>query len=228
MFERFIYRVIEDQIAEFQANPKLLRCYFEDVKGLDSTEVDEILRYFQSKPPSILHSFARKHDDPPYYAIVLAEETETETAMSDYVGAVGEREVQDLDGNQVFESDPILGYISEKTFMILTVTEHPDVTRYYYELLRAFMMRGREFLREQGGALTMRYMGGDIAPDENYLPAHLIVRQFTLRVQFEEAIIGAKDPNTFREVSAFRATEALPVGGRFGRIEPVPESEIDP
>lgn len=218
MIERFIFKALQQGVEAMQREPALLERFFLEQKKLAKEEVAAISLYFKNKPPSIIHNYARGDSPFPLYAIILAMETEDTRVLGDEGDMIGEIP-DDVYAEMLEAGDPIplggldpdnpdsgkdeLVSIYKAQYVVLTMTEHPDVTRYYYELCKLFLTRARPFLKRcaaQGGAqlLDTHFSGGDLQPDARYIPAHMFARQFTIETQRAERIVGPDVQRAFR------------------------------
>lgn len=218
MIERFIFLALQRGITAMQQDPELLKRYFLEQKKLQKEEVDAISLYFTNKPPSIIHNYARDDSPFPLYAIILSMETEDTRVLGDEGDMVGEipddvwAEMQEageplplggLDPDNPDAGKDELVSIYKAQYVVLTMTEHPDVTRYYYELCKLFLTRARPFLKRcafEGGAqlLDTQFSGGDLQPDARYIPAHMFARQFTIETLRSERIVGPDVQRAFQ------------------------------
>lgn len=170
MIERLIYIALSQGIEDVLAEPRILERYFKEQHLLSTPEVDAIKNIFIDKTPKIIHSYPRADSQFPLLAIVLDSERESQNFLDDQGGMV------DLDDLEDPGAD-INAAIWERKYAIYCVSDHPDITRYYYELVKFFMIRALDFFK-QNGVLSTVFSGGDLAPDPRYIPAHLFVRQF--------------------------------------------------
>lgn len=191
MFERVLYTTLTEGIAEIQGEIGILERHFQYSLFLDEAEVEKIVTFFTSTPPNVIHHYARDGDKVPIWAITLISERETQQFLGDDVGMIGELVLLE-DGDPDFDPDDpdsgadAQGRLYTSQFGVLTYTEHPDVTRYYYELAKMIMQRARLF--GQNGITDIRFSGRDLAPDPRYIPAHLFCRQLVVEVEHVQCL----------------------------------------
>ena len=171
----------------------LVERHFRKSLGLGTTEIDTIEELLTETPPNIIHHYAREGDNVPLWAIVLMEENESTRFIGNDLGIIGEQQLVG-EGEDAFDpddpaaGDDAQGSIYSARYGVLTYTEHPDVTRYYYELAKFLFTHARPALMGVSGIIDLQFSGGDLAPDPRYIPAHLFVRQFVLETQRLECV----------------------------------------
>ena len=73
----------------------------------------------------------------------------------------------------------------EYTHNVLCIADHPDVTLYYYSLLKRIVMSQRAvFIGADLDVPTLS--GADLAPDPRYLPNDVFARSLSITVQGDE------------------------------------------
>ena len=174
MIQRFIFEAMRQSINGITADLTLLDYVFENYE-LNESEVESIKTLWEAKPPTIRHGFARSDDEFPLYALILVNEREVDTVLSDDGGIVED------------ENDPNFGADIKTSFWehnydILVYTEHPDATLYWYEVAKSIMLAARFY---DVGIYDLSLSGGDIMPDPEYLPAHLFVRRLNIKASRE-------------------------------------------
>jgi hypothetical protein len=178
MFERVLYTVLKDALEQFVQNKPVIDSFLAEQALEDEIEResvrDIILKFAQQKKP-IIHSYARDDTKFPVWAIVLSGESEGMRCLGD------ESDDDDEYG------EPIKSSIWNATFQILVYSEHPDVTLYLYSILKGLILERRVELIRRGNLLdTPSINGGEVSPDQVYMPAFLFVRALTITAQGEE------------------------------------------
>ncbi len=181
MIQRYLYTAIQTGITAVAADPEILDNLFQEQYDLSDTEMAAIKTYFVDNPVTVSHGYARTADTFPRICIVLADDTESESYMSDDVGMIGEDE-EDED-NEDFGAE-ITGSIWTAAFQLLCYAEHPDVTIYLYELVKDIMFAALPYLKSTG-IQKLGISGGDLALDSQYVPSHLFARRITFRCRYE-------------------------------------------
>jgi hypothetical protein len=113
----------------------------------------------------------------PVYSILLGNENETEKWLHDDSGTIDDPE------HESFGAD-ILSSIWQHHYNILTYTEHPDLTAYYYEIAKSILLASNAYFTERD-LYDVDISGADLPPDPKYLPEHLFVRQMMFRCNRE-------------------------------------------
>lgn len=193
MIERFIHTALSNGIQDILDDPDLIDEIFTRNAALSEGERKSIKQYFADTPPVVRHQYAREGDQLPSYNIVLGGENEDRHFMGDYVGAAGELVLggpddPEFDPEDERAGDDLSGGVMASNYMILVYSEHPDITRYYYEIGKAILRLSDSYFRKAAPILEVEYSGGDLAPDPNYIPAHLFVRQIVLKATRMECV----------------------------------------
>lgn len=192
MIHRLLHTILTSGIQTIVDDVSLLDDLFERNYVLEDSEVDAIKEYYAEHPPEIINGYARKDSDFPLVAIVLADEGESESFLADDAGPV-------LDEDSPYVNSDISAAIWSHTYNFLIYTDHPDISTYYYEIVKMIILGGLPILIDDG-CFEFSLRGGDLAPDPKYLPQHLFARQLTFTCQRELQIL---DRNS-RLLKAFR------------------------
>jgi len=175
VLHRMIYGVLEDGVQRFIADPTMLDELFKTMLGLEDTETATIKSYFLAHPPAVFNGYMRRDAKFPCFAIVLGQEQETEQVLNRYMG-------RQTDETEDHYGADVIGSIWNYVYHIFTYTEHPDITSYYYEIAKAILnLSIQQFL--EYGIFDLAFSGMDLAPDLQYLPEHLFVRQLQMTFQ---------------------------------------------
>lgn len=179
MLHRYIYGVLQDGVQAFVDNPSLLDDLFRWEYNLEDEEIHTIKEYFAKYPPNVATGYMRRDSKFPCITIVLGGETEAEQVMDRYMGRVDPDDpMTEHDGEE------IAGSIWQYVFHVFVYTEHPDVTEYYYEVVKSILQLAHEQLTDYG-VFDIVLSGMDLAPDIQYLPEHLFVRQLQIQCKRE-------------------------------------------
>jgi len=175
MIHRYIHGILETGVAAYQADTRLLDDLFDQLYELEAKETAAIKTYFQENGLRVFSGYPRVDSQPPYVAIILAREGETEAYLGRYAGMITE------DGHALYGAE-VEGSIWEHEYNLMVVTDHPDVTQYMYEMVKLIMLAGLEYLVNEE-CFQFSFSGQDLAPDPKYIPARLFLRQLTFRCQ---------------------------------------------
>lgn len=198
MIERLIFTALTNGITDLQSNLPKLERFFVERHCLSTTEVARIKQYFRDKPPDVIHNYPRKDATFPLYCVVLGNENESTKFLDDTAGFLSAEEALLLEEAGLTGTE-IKTSIYTHTHHVMVYTEHPDVTIWYYELAKYFLVRQRDFFKDQG-LLDTLFSGQDMAPNAGYAPEWLFVRRLTMSSQSELAVFDDK-PERIREVS---------------------------
>lgn len=175
MFERVLYDVLADSLARLVDNPAALDAFLDRLPLQGDEEragVRDLVLGFAGADRPVIHGYARADTVFPVWSIVLASENESLRALGDETG-------DDDDDGQ-----PIRASVWDSTFQVLVYSQHPDVTLYLYQLLRAVMISRRVELVQRSGAMNVTTLSGaELSPDRLWLPEFLFVRALTLTAQ---------------------------------------------
>jgi hypothetical protein len=175
MIHRYIHHILTTGVALYKADTRLVDDLFQELYELETTEIAAIKTYFLANGLNVYNGYPRRDSKIPYVAIILAQETESETFIGDYAGMITE------DGHALYGAD-VEGSIWNHVFHLPIVSEHPDVTSYYYELVKTLLLVGLRYLTDQE-CFQFSFSGMDLAPDPKYIPEHLFVRQLVFSCQ---------------------------------------------
>lgn len=208
MFERVIYKILNDAIEEItpapgQSQATLRRLLSSptagwEVGGVDgeNDEIQKIIDYWLGDgKPQVRVNYPRDAADLPCYAITLGSEQEgPEHYLNHEAGYYTPAAVQLVDEVEAELGRPVAASVRRFTlnYTIFVYTEHPDITLAYYTFLRNVMMS-----REARGLVECledpSFGGTDLMPSPQYLPTNVYTRQFT--IQGYAHILYAEDLN---------------------------------
>lgn len=177
MIHRYLYDILSDGVATIKANPVILEELFQDNYVLNTDEAESIKTYFLAKGMSISNGYPRQSTVFPALNIVLGEEGETEGVLGDSGGIIDEEDNLDS-GSELIVS------IWSHQYRLIVTTEHPDVTAYYYEIVKFIMLEGIRSLIDDG-CFEFEFSGNELAPNVQYIPEHLFARQLVFSCQRE-------------------------------------------
>ena len=172
MIERVLWDVLTNGIQALTEDPDQLVTFFCEERGLSPEESKKIRDYFLEKPPSVIHGYARSDSKFPLYAITLG----NESTSTQFLGDEGEF-IDDPDDPD-FGADERAMFFDE-TFNILIYSENPNITLYYYQLARWFLLSNIDYLKSHD-LFNIRFSGSDMAPDPAWVPAGLFLRRLTV------------------------------------------------
>lgn len=189
LMERVLRALLQTTVEDWQADLDEARRYFTwffESTAQGQKELDSFIGSFRKSPPRAQLGYARAGASLPIWAIVLSDEEETEAFMGDYIGQDGEMEDYE-------------GAFFEAVYTVFTYAEHPDMAQIYYQLSKSIVTAGKGFLLSCG-ALEVSLSGGELAPDENYMPENMFVRALRVRMKhpFSAPRVKPADPARLR------------------------------
>lgn len=219
MIQRTLYRALTAGLEYFQNNPKAFTTLFGDNYGLSATEIEAIVQFFTSKPPKVIHGYARQDQTPPLYSIVLADERETDKVLGDEAGMISEEEDPDFGDDQY-------SVMWAHTYHILCIAEHPEAAQYIYEVAKSIILEAKPtFLPE--GIYGIQVSGAELLPDPRFIPEFWFVRQLTLQCQREMLTVkqgtGAGKAWKVAGIHVDKSGSPSDVGGVKTLVTPVEE-----
>ncbi|RPI81380.1 MAG: hypothetical protein EHM34_08720 [Nitrosopumilales archaeon] len=177
MIHRHLHKLFTQGIDIITKDMSILDDLFYDNYALTEEELTSIKTYFTAKGLNIVNGYPRSDSVFPLLAIILSADREAETFLNDDAEPISDRE------SSYFNMD-LKSSIWEYTYNFLIISEHPDITAYYYEIAKSILLIGYPQL-EEIGCFDFALEGSELAPDLRYLPEHLFYRQLTFRVRME-------------------------------------------
>ncbi len=170
LVERILKRLFDTAVQQLLANKEDAVRYFSHFfdTTMGSTERDEFIRAFYNTPPKTVLGYARAGAELPCYAIVLASEEETDSFLADLV-------------ESDHETKEFIGAFFEATYSVYVYATHPDMAQVLYQIGKAILHTGKGLLMHEG-ALQVTIGGGELAPDESYMPENMFVRVLRVSV----------------------------------------------
>lgn len=198
MVERRLYRIAEAGLAFFteDSGQRFERFLMSDTgMGLTAAEAAKGRLYFaggtdddgdtvEARPPTLIHGYARPGGPFPCWALTLG----SERTAREYLG--DDAVPLDEDGDRFL--DPETGDVVDLkirrvnyNFNILVISDHPDITVYYYQLLKNILL-SQYRITPDNELDDLDLSGQDMAPDPRYLPSDVFARILTVTVDFDE------------------------------------------
>jgi hypothetical protein len=113
--------------------------------------------------------------------------------------------------------DEYEGSFWEAVYTVFTYSTNPDTTQIYYQLSKAIVAAGRGFLISCG-ALEVHLSGGELAPDENFMPENMYVRALRVRMKHPFSAPRLKPANPARLRTFIYASDVV-VEGMRGQVK---------
>jgi hypothetical protein len=206
MFERVIYKILEDGFTRLNGNSdELTRLFKMTQPYVTDKETSKILSATKT-PPSIIHSYPRDDSKFPLLAIILRNEAESQSLVGDQAGIVSEADLSDIEllgGHSlgsITQDHRWLSTFFTYDYSILVMSKNVDWTIYTYEVAKYLLFASRPAFK-QYGAYNLRLSGSDLEPKMEYLPPYIFGRQINLSLRREFKIIDPQIPaNIVEEV----------------------------
>lgn len=218
--ERHIKRAIEAGITALKANPALI----DQILGLDDDdEIAKARETFVAQAPGVVLGFPRKSTPMPCYAIALLNDQQ----VRDFVG-IGEEAY--IDDDDEHDGSTYTQRIRE-SYGIYTYSNHPDVTVWFYRIVRAILNIARiRFINNHFDDPMLS--GADLAPSPEYRGEDLFVRRLTISLDYSETW---NDRDALWQAINGTPEEYLPTGGSTnirhedsgGEVHPISDEDID-
>lgn len=198
--ERLIQELLQQTIDKLKEDEAELTRFFSHffVPTAGEDEVTEFVAHFMRKPPKAMLGYARTSAQFPCFAIVMESENEEDAFSGDFAG-------QHDDTYLGQDPSEFTGAFFEATYTVFVYAEHPDACAYLYQFAKSVVHAGKAFLMSCG-IIDLTLSGGELAPDESYMPDNMFVR--ALR-------ISAKVPMTVPHLLIARPTR-IRITGLFG------------
>lgn len=225
--ERKLYAAIRSGLGRYTATPAYFAKLLERL-NLEPEEAADAMKYFAggtaadgsvilATPPTLVPGYARPGGPIPAWAFTLVGEQEVQSYLGDDDDALDESD----EGEPIPFVDPITGESVDGktrrvryTFAVMVLTEHPDVTVYYYQLLKAIVLGAKTALINEG-LDDLEFNGADLAPDAKYLPSTLWARIANISVTANEYWLNFLDEQPATRLSGL-ANDDTGNGETFG------------
>ena len=226
MIHRFVHNILTAGVAAISADLTLLDDLFQADYLLTAAETAVIKTLWGTKPLKVINGYARRDSDFPVVAIALSGEAESQNFIGDDAPQI-EDEDDPYDGADVESA------IWQHNYDLLIYTHHPDVTAYYYEIVKSILLAGYDALTGKD-CFEYKLSGMDLAPDPGYLPDNLYARKMAFSCQREfqridRASLADKGTKTagMHIDSAGRAGDVDDLGDVKTNITPYTDTEGD-
>lgn len=216
MIERLLRALLQETIdslsdaSDVQAVADLTRFFshFYD-PTITQAERDDFIKNFQTLPPKAILGYPRSTAQFPCFSIILEGEQESQGFIGDFAGETTEDE-------DAKDASEYVGAFYDSTYGIYIYAEHPDVCAYLYQFAKSVIHAGKALLFSCG-VQSMNLSGGELAPDETYIPENMFMR--VLRVQLTAPmtvpVFLRADPRKVRITGIFRpdvVVDGMPSG----------------
>ncbi len=201
--ERLFRAVLFAEVERLRQDERELTRFFSHFFD-PTTSADERATYvrdFQQNPPRVILGYPRATGSWPCFSIVLTSDEEAEPELlAKYVGQTLPDEIAP-EGDQEYE-----GAFFEQVITTYVLAQSPDQCIYLYKLAKLVLFGARTAL-EAAGIIDPHYSGGELNPEEMYLPDNAFARALTIRFKAIE---------TVPKLMSYRDGRRLRITGIFG------------
>lgn len=221
LIERILLAVLRSEVERLSQDKdecsRFFSHFYDPIAG--QSEREKFVSNFMKHPPEVVLGYPRTSAAFPCLSIVLASEDETQNALGDFVTQTGDLST---------ERNPTeyVGAHFSQAHMIYVYAEHPDVVVYLYQFAKLCLFGAKQTLLE-AGCTEVSFSGGELAPDEGYLPENMFVRYLQVRTVAQVTIpkLLLVDPRRIR-VTGIHMDDVV-VDGVPGGVHPYPPTEED-
>jgi hypothetical protein len=174
LLERVLQNLLRSEIARLKEDEaeldRFFGHFFDPTAG--SEERSRFVTHFRREPPVVVLGYPRTSGEFPCFAVILESEEETDPdLMGDYMG-------QTLDG-EAGEAAEYVGSFFSNSYGIYIYAQNPDVVVYLYQFAKMVIYGAKQAL-ECAGFNDIRFSGGELNPEEMYLPENMFARVLRL------------------------------------------------
>ncbi len=163
---------------------------------------------FQAQPPVTVLGYPRTGSEFPCYSVVLENEQEGEPGALDHF----------MGRTEATATKPVseyLGALFEQTYGVFVYAEHPDVCLYLYHLAKLILL-GSHAVLEESGIMDPEFSGGELSPDETYIPENMFVRRVGVNMKTIQTVPDVLRPDPSRLRTGIWVDDIVVSGVRGG------------
>lgn len=177
MINRYLHDILVDGVAIIQNDLSVLDELFQQQFILGEETANEIKTYFSNHGLNVVSGYPRSDSTFPLVAITLTSDSEDDYFLNDDAA-----DLTDIDDPHYMED--IKSTIWSYAYQLFVYTEHPDITAYYYEIVKSILLISLDTLSDLD-CFNFALSGSELVPDVRYMPEHLFVRQLTFKCSSE-------------------------------------------
>jgi hypothetical protein len=219
--DRVILRLLRDELADLIAHPDKLDRLFHQILGetVKQAEVDEWVAYVVDQQPCVSSAYPHSGSHFPGFFIVLEGDEESKTFVGNDVGAKL--------GNAPGDDADYKGSFFDQTHGIFIYAQNPDAVAMLYYLGKMILLGGSDALTA-AGAMDLHLSGGELSPQEAYIPVDMFLRKLTVRLMAPMTVEKLRrQPHASRvRVTGVHASDVV-VDGRRGGVHHRPDCDGD-
>lgn len=225
MIERYLFRLLREQLDHFKAHPAELKKLLVEDQIHSDEECDLVAQMFADQAVDVVHSYPRtRHAKFPLVAIILGESGPD----TDFLGAEGG--VMDEGPDEGTSQYAIL---ERYAYHLVSYATHPDQTLYLASLVRMILaLAYQELISPPISLLRVSVSAMDIQYDEADAPSGLFLRRTTLSGSREyNRLIRSSTVGRIRSVRGVhvdrRGSPGSDVGGVRTQVTVGPSADLD-
>lgn len=219
MVERLIVLLLKETTNKIKDDDNELNRFFSHFFDPTAGEAErkEFVKRFKQRPPKTLMGYARSTSQFPCFAVVLNSDDEQEALVGDYIG-------QTLPDDHEGEATEYEGAFFDSVYATYIYSEHPDECAFLYQYAKAVLHGGKEWFLACG-VEEVTLSGGELAPDENYMPENMFVRVLRVNAKSQLSVprLMRADPRKLRLGGLY--LDDIVVDGVRGGIHPKADLE---
>jgi hypothetical protein len=214
LIERVILAVLRSEVDRLSQDrsecDRFFAHFYDPIVG--EAERAEFVTNFMRAPPNVVLGYPRTSASFPCLSIVLASEEEVQNAVGDFISQTGRDSTDRLPVEFV-------GAHFSQSHMIYVYAEHPDVAIYLYQFAKLCLFGAKSTFLE-AGCTEVTFAGGELAPDEGYMPENMFVRYLQVRAVTQVTVprLLLVDPRRLRLGGVF--IDDVVVDGVRGGVHP--------
>jgi hypothetical protein len=177
MINRYLKTILENGITAIQNDLTILDELFRYNFILEDSESISCKSYFSTNGFTVVNGYPRSDSKFPLCAITLLSDREADYVLNNDAGVID-------DVPEQYTNMDLKTTIWEYMYQLFIYTEHPDITAYYYEIVKSILLENIDTFNDLA-CFNLSLFGSELAPDLRYLPEHLFSRQLTFRCNSE-------------------------------------------
>lgn len=200
--ERLFLGILRTEVERLSKDVAELRRFFGHFfdPTVGAEERETYVRAFQGTPPVVTLGYPRITMELPIVAIVNTSDEEDEEGF--LYNLVSETRP----GEEVAEDQEYQGAFWTQVFSVYVLANHPDVTLYLYHFVKLSLFAAKDVLM-RSGLMELHYGGGELSPEETYMPENAFGRVLTVRcktMQTVPKVLEHVDSRRLRIAGIFR------------------------
>ena len=181
MVERILKSILLDEVDRLAGNidecRRFFQHFFDPTAGAEERE--RFVANFVRTPPRVVIGYPRTGAELPLFSIILSSDEETD-APSGFLGKFAGETIEGENPIGGEDAEYEGGYFTQ-VYSIFIYAQNPDQTAYLYQTAKSILYGAGDALKA-AGVIDPRYSGGELNPEEMYLPDNVFARVLTVRL----------------------------------------------